>query len=61
MNNKKPQLPKPVILLIIDTLMSYPLEVAVQTGRAPALQFLMEKGCYISNMVSSFPTMSVTD
>jgi hypothetical protein len=60
MNNKKSQLPKPVILLIIDTLMSYPLEVAVQTGRAPALQFLMEKGCYISNMVSSFPTMSVT-
>jgi predicted AlkP superfamily pyrophosphatase or phosphodiesterase len=60
MNNKNTQLPKPVILLIIDTLMSYPLEVAVQTGRAPALQFLMEKGCYIPNMVSSFPTMSVT-
>ncbi|MET3697595.1 predicted AlkP superfamily pyrophosphatase or phosphodiesterase [Bacillus oleivorans] len=56
-----PNLPfKPVILLMIDTLMPNPLEVAVQTGHAPALQFLMEKGIYISNMVSSFPTMSVT-
>lgn len=51
---------KPVILLNIDSLMSEPLEVATQTGHAPALQFLMEKGSYIPNMVSSFPTMSVT-
>lgn len=51
---------KPVILLNIDSLMSQPLEVAIQTGQAPALQFLMENGIYISNMVSSFPTMSVT-
>ncbi|PAV29335.1 hypothetical protein CIL05_13140 [Virgibacillus profundi] len=57
--NQNPQL-KPVILLNIDSLMPKPLEVAVQTGRAPALQFLMENGTYISNMVSSFPTMSVT-
>ncbi len=51
---------KPVILLNIDSLMPKPLETAVQTGRAPALKFLMENGRYISNMVSSFPTMSVT-
>ncbi len=51
---------KPVILLNIDSLMSKPLEVAVQTGRAPALAFLKEKGIYLSNVVSSFPTMSVT-
>ncbi len=51
---------KPVILLNIDSLMSEPLEVATQTGRAPALQFLMENGIYIPNMVTSFPTMSVT-
>ncbi|WP_099159946.1 alkaline phosphatase family protein [Virgibacillus ndiopensis] len=55
-----PQSQKPVILLNIDSLMPEPLEVAVQTGRAPALQFLMENGTYIPNMVSSFPTMSVT-
>ncbi|MFD1040509.1 alkaline phosphatase family protein [Virgibacillus byunsanensis] len=54
------QLKKPVILLNIDSLMSEPLEQAIQIGRAPALQFLMENGNYISNMVSSFPTMSVT-
>jgi len=51
---------KPVILLNIDSLMPEPLEMAVQTGKAPALKFLMENGTYISNMVSSFPTMSVT-
>lgn len=51
---------KPVILLNIDSLMSVPLETATQTGHAPALQFLMENGSYIPNMVSSFPTMSVT-
>ncbi|MGO4886167.1 alkaline phosphatase family protein [Anaerobacillus sp. MEB173] len=51
---------KPVILLILDTLMSTPLEEAVQTGYAPALQFLMERGRYYPQLVSSFPTMSVT-
>ncbi|MEI3605292.1 alkaline phosphatase family protein [Pseudogracilibacillus sp. SE30717A] len=51
---------KPVILLNIDSLMTYPLEIAIQTGRAPALQFLKENGTYFNNMVSSFPTMSVT-
>ncbi|KXH81680.1 alkaline phosphatase family protein [Sporosarcina sp. HYO08] len=54
------QSPKPVILLNIDSLMSEPLEIATQTGRAPALKFLMENGQFIPNMVSSFPTMSVT-
>lgn len=58
--NQKTTLQKPVILLNIDSLMPQPLEIAVQTGRAPALQFLMENGTYIPNMVSSFPTMSVT-
>ena len=55
-----PQSIKPVILLNIDSLMSRPLEVAVQTGRAPALKFLMENGSYSPDMVTSFPTMSVT-
>ncbi|KQL33195.1 alkaline phosphatase family protein [Psychrobacillus sp. FJAT-21963] len=55
-----PQTLKPVILLNIDSLMPEPLEIAIQTGQAPALKFLMENGSYIPNMVSSFPTMSVT-
>lgn len=51
---------KPIILLNIDSLMVEPLEIAVQTGRAKALEFLMENGTYYPNVVSSFPTMSVT-
>jgi predicted AlkP superfamily pyrophosphatase or phosphodiesterase len=51
---------KPVILLIVDSLMTEPLEQAVKNGRAPALQFFMEKGRLYPNMVSCYPTMSVT-
>src|SRR5690625_1226139 len=51
---------KPVIVLNIDSLMAKPLETAIQTGRAPALEFLMEKGTYYPKVVGSFPTMSVT-
>lgn len=59
-NEGENNMTKPVILLNIDSLMPKPLETAIQTGHAPALQFLMENGSYISNMVNSFPTMSVT-
>ncbi len=51
---------KPVVLLIVDSLMDEPLRAAISEGRAPALQFLMEKGLYYPEMVSSYPTMSVT-
>lgn len=54
------QCKKPVILLIIDTLMTTPLEEATQTGFAPALKYLLERGRYFPQVVSSFPTMSVT-
>ncbi|WP_257968121.1 alkaline phosphatase family protein [Peribacillus deserti] len=50
---------KPVILLVIDTLMDKPLVEAIQTGRAPALKFLMERGGYLPGIVVPFPTMSV--
>lgn len=51
---------RPIILLIIDSLMHLPLQEAIRQKRVPALQFLMEHGHYIPNVVSSFPTMSVT-
>ncbi|MEB3100102.1 alkaline phosphatase family protein [Ferviditalea candida] len=51
---------KRVILLIIDSLMDQPLREAIGLNRAPALQFLMSHGSYFPNVVSSFPTMSVT-
>lgn len=51
---------KPVVFIIIDSLMDKPLRKAMQEGRAPALQFLLNNGKYFPQVVSSFPTMSVT-
>ncbi|WP_017727806.1 alkaline phosphatase family protein [Halalkalibacterium ligniniphilum] len=51
---------KPVVLLVIDSLMDKPLQKAVQEGKAPALEFLMKQGEYQPDIVSSYPTMSVT-
>ncbi|MGN7469743.1 alkaline phosphatase family protein [Brevibacillus sp. SAFN-007a] len=51
---------KPVVLILIDSLMDKPLQEAIRQGRAPALAFLREKGHYFPRVVSSFPTMSVT-
>lgn len=51
---------KPVLVLVIDSLMDQPLQEAVQTGKAPALKFLMENGHYEPEVASSYPTMSVT-
>lgn len=50
---------KPVIMVIVDTLMDGPLKEAMQTGMAPAFQFLSEKGKYFPHLVAPFPTMSV--
>lgn len=51
---------RPVILLMVDSLMHHPLQEAIRQKRVPALHFLMEYGRYIPDVVSSFPTMSVT-
>lgn len=51
---------KRVIMLLIDSLMYPPLEKAVKEGSAPAFQFFMENGKVFPNIVSPFPTMSVT-
>ncbi|MGW8443516.1 alkaline phosphatase family protein [Paenibacillus sp. S33] len=55
-NNKA----KPVIFIMIDSLMDKPLQDAIQAGRAPAMQYLLKQGQYFPQVVSSFPTMSVT-
>lgn len=36
------------------------MQEAIQQGRAPAIQFLLNNGQYFPQVVSSFPTMSVT-
>ncbi|WP_370529757.1 alkaline phosphatase family protein [Alkalihalobacillus sp. AL-G] len=51
---------KQVVLLIIDSLMDEPLQKAIKEGRVPAFEFFMKHGSYYPNVVSSYPTMSVT-
>lgn len=51
---------KPVILVIVDSLMEKPLREAIRQKSAPAMEFLLQKGELIPQVVSSFPTMSVT-
>ncbi|MDF2925818.1 MAG: phosphodiesterase [Paenibacillaceae bacterium] len=51
---------KPIVLIIIDSIMDKPLSKTIQEGNAPALQYLIQNGKYYPNVISSFPTMSVT-
>ncbi|MDT3424850.1 putative AlkP superfamily pyrophosphatase or phosphodiesterase [Paenibacillus forsythiae] len=51
---------KPIVVIIIDSLMDKPLQEAMKQGRAPALKYLVDHGRYTPEVVSSFPTMSVT-
>ncbi len=49
-----------IVLVIIDSLMDQPLKKAIQENKAPALAFFLHHGQYSKNLVSSYPTMSVT-
>lgn len=49
-----------VILLVIDSMMDEPIKKAIQEKKAPALAFFLKHGQYSKNLVSSYPTMSVT-
>lgn len=51
---------KKIIFLMIDSLMSQAIDTGIQQKELPTFQFLTENGQYYKNMVSSFPTMSVT-
>ncbi|QWU18414.1 alkaline phosphatase family protein [Paenibacillus sophorae] len=51
---------KPIVAIIIDSLMDKPLQEAMNQGKAPALKYLIDHGRYFPKVVSSFPTMSVT-
>ena len=50
---------KPVILIMIDSLMHIPLKEVLDSGKAPAMKYLMENGQYHPKVITSFPTMSV--
>ncbi|MGD6956520.1 alkaline phosphatase family protein [Rossellomorea aquimaris] len=49
-----------VVLLVIDSLMEKSLKKAIEDGKAPALEFFKKNGQYSTDLVSSYPTMSVT-
>nr|WP_210023406.1 MULTISPECIES: alkaline phosphatase family protein [unclassified Paenibacillus] len=51
---------KKIIFLMIDSLMSQTMDKGIDQKELPTLQFLIEHGQYYKNLVSSFPTMSVT-
>ncbi|WP_316569009.1 alkaline phosphatase family protein [Neobacillus sp. YIM B06451] len=55
----KPTAGKPVIMIIVDTLMDAPLNEAIRAGMAPAIDFLIKNGTYSPGLVAPFPTMSV--
>ena len=51
---------KPIILMVVDSLMSEPLQKVIKEGKAPAFEFLINNGQLNQEMISSYPTMSVT-
>lgn len=50
----------PIVLIVVDSLMSEPLLRAVNEGKAPAFSYLIKNGKFNSEVISSYPTMSVT-
>ncbi|MGZ9584323.1 alkaline phosphatase family protein [Paenibacillus marinisediminis] len=54
-----PNAPK-IIFICVDTLMSHLIDKGIEQNKLPAFQFLIERGQYYKNVVTSFPTMSVS-
>lgn len=51
---------KKVILFLIDSMMPDVLERCIGAKQAPAMQFLLERGQYIPDCVTVFPTMTAS-
>ncbi|WP_035299276.1 alkaline phosphatase family protein [Brevibacillus thermoruber] len=51
---------KKVLLFLIDSMMSDVLERCIAMGKAPGLKFFMERGQYIPDCVTVFPTMTAS-
>ncbi|MFX3634643.1 MAG: alkaline phosphatase family protein [Candidatus Pristimantibacillus sp.] len=51
---------KKVIYLLADSLMYQAIDRGLEQNKLPSLKFLIDQGQYHKNLVSSFPTMSVT-
>ena len=51
---------KKVVLIVADSLMSPSIDEGIREGRLPSFRYLIDRGKYYKDFVSSFPTMSVT-
>lgn len=51
---------KPIVLIVVDSLMAEPLQKTIKEGEAPAFSFLINNGDFYPEFISSYPTMSVT-
>jgi hypothetical protein len=50
--------PRKLVLTVIDGLKPAMLERAVEQGRAPTLQAIMERGVYVDDCVAAFPSVT---
>jgi hypothetical protein len=50
--------PKKLVLAVIDSVKPEMLDRAIEEGRAPALRALRERGSYVRNCVSTFPSVT---
>jgi hypothetical protein len=50
--------PKKLVLAVIDSLKPEMLDRAIESGRAPALKALVERGVYVRECVSTYPSVT---
>ena len=50
--------PKKLVLAVIDSLKPDMLDLTIEEGRAPALAALRERGTYVRDCVSTFPSVT---
>ena len=51
---------KKIILILIDSLMSEHLEMAINSEKVPAIKYLIDNGIFNKECVTSFPTMTAS-
>ncbi|WP_372632451.1 alkaline phosphatase family protein [Cohnella sp.] len=56
----RPSGAKKVLLLVADSLMYQSIDLGVRSNQLPTFKYLIENGQYFKDVVSAFPTMSVT-
>ncbi|WP_458475714.1 alkaline phosphatase family protein [Paenibacillus sp. TH7-28] len=52
--------PKKIIFFMVDSLMAQAIDRGIRQNELPTFRYFIEHGQYFKNMVSSFPTMSVS-